>query len=159
MRPSTQYHCYSLRASRTKSARLHFNGTFINIKELICMYANVAVFNPKVRNNLDSDNNSVQSEARGAAPCDAYLSRNCHAKDGFCSLQGECIWLSNFHSNISQMELILWNRKLSDCIWHWQMDGQSGKVGNFFLGEFKERLAAISDSSSFSVHQQESISR
>lgn len=74
-----------------KSAQLHFNISFISIKELICMYVNVAVFNPKVINNLDSDNNSVQSGARGAAPCDAYLSRNCHPKDGFCSLQGECI--------------------------------------------------------------------
>lgn len=70
------------------------------------MYANAAVFNPKVINNLDGDNNSVQSEGSRAAPRNAYLSRNCHPKDGFLSLQGECFCLSNFHPNISQMELI-----------------------------------------------------
>lgn len=102
------------------------------------MYANIRVFNPKVTNNLDSDNNSVQSGAREAAPCDAYLSKNCHPKDGFCSLQGECIWLSNFHSNISQMELKLWNRKHSDNIWHWQMDGQVWERWEFpFWGNLK----------------------
>lgn len=55
------------------------------------MYANIAVFNPKVINNLDGDNNSVQSEVRGAAPSNAYLGRNCRPGDGCCSLQGECI--------------------------------------------------------------------
>lgn len=39
--------------------------SFINIKLFICMYANAAVFNPKVINNLDADNNSAQSEVRG----------------------------------------------------------------------------------------------
>lgn len=70
------------------------------------MYADTVFFNPKVINNLDADNNSVQSEVRGAAPSNVYLGRKCHPRDGFCSLQGECIWLSNFQSNISQMELI-----------------------------------------------------
>ena len=70
------------------------------------MYADTVFFNPKVINDFAADNNSVQSEVRGAAPCNAYLGRNCHPRDGFCSLQGECIWLSNFQSNISQMELI-----------------------------------------------------
>lgn len=77
----------------------YFNISFINIKELICMYANVAAPNPKVINNLGRDNNSVQSGAGGAPPCDAYLSRNCHLKDKFRSFQGECISLSNLYSN------------------------------------------------------------
>lgn len=85
------------------------NVSFISIKLFICMYAYIAIFNPKVINNLDGDNNSVQSEVRIAAPSNAYLDRTCHPKDGFGSLQGECIWLSNFHSNISQMELIPWD--------------------------------------------------
>ncbi len=55
------------------------------------MYADMVVFNPKVINNLDGGNNSVQSEVRGAAPSNAYLGRNCHPRDGFCSLQGECL--------------------------------------------------------------------
>lgn len=55
------------------------------------MYADTVFFNPKVINDFAADNNSVQSEVRGAAPCNAYLGRNCHPRDGFCSLQGECI--------------------------------------------------------------------
>lgn len=71
----------------------HFspNVSFINIKLFICMYADTVFFNPKVINNLDADNNSVQSEVRGAAPSNVYLGRKCHPRDGFCSLQGECI--------------------------------------------------------------------
>lgn len=44
------------------------------------MYANTAVFNPEVINNLDGDNDSVQSEVRGAASSNACLGRSCHHK-------------------------------------------------------------------------------
>ena len=48
------------------------------------------VFNPEVINNLDSDNKFAKSELSVAAHSNAYLGRNCHPRDGFPSLQGEC---------------------------------------------------------------------
>lgn len=42
------------------------------------MYANIAVFNPGVINNLDRDNNSIQSEVRWVASSNACLGRDCH---------------------------------------------------------------------------------
>lgn len=58
---------------------------------LNCSFVCMQISNPKVINNLDGANNGVQSEVRGAAPNNAYLGRNCHPRDGFCSLQGECL--------------------------------------------------------------------
>jgi len=65
------------------------NVSFIAIRLLIFMYANIAIFNPEVINNLDGDNNSIQSEVRGMVFCHAYLGR--HPRDGQRLLQGECM--------------------------------------------------------------------
>lgn len=71
-------HCGNLGQKSQHGCYFSPNVTFINIELFICMYANIAVFNPEVINNLDADNNSVQSEVRGAAPSNACLGRNCH---------------------------------------------------------------------------------
>ncbi len=55
------------------------------------MYVKGAIFNLEVINNLFGNKNSVQFDVRGATSSKCLFRQNCHSRDGFCSLQGECI--------------------------------------------------------------------